>query len=68
MSQSSKYFEPSEAPEEVKNDEIKRKIKIRFRNPDDVKDFEKISGLTISTGKKGFNIKKNDNDLTKFFN
>lgn len=67
MSQS-KYFAPSEAPEEVKNASGNRKIKIRFRNPDDVKDFEKVTGLTISTGKKQFNIKENNNDLTKFFN
>ena len=62
------YFEPSEAPKEaIEAQQANRKIKIRFRNMEDVREFERLTGINLQIGK--FNKIKLPlgTNLTNFF-
>lgn len=45
------YYEPNDAPDEVKLAEKSRVIKVRFRNIQDVNEFTRLTGIPLQPGK-----------------
>lgn len=74
---SSKYYEPNQKDEEAKtggkgNLERKkaslRKIKVRFRNEQDVKDFIKATGIMVRHGETNkVTLPVSGHDMNKWF-